>query len=87
VKVEADQRVISTGPYRMIRHPMYAGSALLFLATPWALGTPWALIVAVALVGAMVVRLLDEERILSANLPGYDGYRRKVRHRLIPLVW
>jgi len=87
VKVEANQQVISTGPYRLVRHPMYAGSALVFLATPWALGSPRALIVAVALCGVMVVRLLDEERLLSANLPGYDDYRRKVRYRPMPLVW
>jgi protein-S-isoprenylcysteine O-methyltransferase Ste14 len=87
VRVEAGQRVISTGPYRWVRHPMYAGSALLFLATPPALGSTWALVVAVALCAAMVVRLLDEERILSANLPGYDDYRREVRHRLVPRVW
>ena len=86
VRVEAGQRVIATGPYRCVRHPMYAGSALLFLATP-----PCS-----ARRGrgrrrraraAMVVRLLDEERILSADLPGYDDYRREVRHRLVPRVW
>jgi protein-S-isoprenylcysteine O-methyltransferase Ste14 len=87
VRVEAGQRVIATGPYRWVRHPMYAGSALLFLATPPALGSTWALVVAVALCAAMVVRLLDEERILSADLPGYDDYRREVRHRLVPRVW
>lgn len=87
VKVEADQRVIETGPYRVVRHPMYAGASLLFLATPLALGSPWALIPAVLLCGTMVVRLLHEERFLSANLPGYDAYRFKVRYRLLPLVW
>lgn len=87
VKVEAGQQVISTGPYRLVRHPMYAGSMLLFLATPFALGSSWALLAAVPLCGVIVVRLLDEERFLSAHLPGYDAYRRKVRYRLIPVVW
>jgi protein-S-isoprenylcysteine O-methyltransferase Ste14 len=87
IKVEANQQVISTGPYRLVRHPMYSGSVLLFLATPLALGSPWAMIVAVALCGVVVARLVDEERLLSANLPGYDEYRRKVRYRLLPLVW
>jgi protein-S-isoprenylcysteine O-methyltransferase Ste14 len=87
VRVEAGQCVIATGPYRLVRHPMYAGSALLFLATPLALGSPWALTLAVALCGVMVARLVDEERLLSANLPGYDDYRRKVRYRLMPMVW
>ncbi len=79
VKVEENQPVISTGPYRLVRHPMYAASVLLFLSTPFALGSPWALIVALLLCGAIVVRLRDEERFLSANLPGYDAYCRRVR--------
>ncbi len=87
IKVEAQQQVISTGPYRLVRHPMYAGGALLLLATPLALGSLWGLPVAVAITAAIVVRLLDEERYLSANLSGYDAYRREVRYRLIPLVW
>ncbi len=87
IKVEAEQRVISTGPYRLVRHPMYAGGALLLLATPLALGSLWGLPVAVAISLAIVVRLLDEERYLSVNLRGYDAYRREVRHRLIPMVW
>jgi protein-S-isoprenylcysteine O-methyltransferase Ste14 len=87
VTVEADQRVISSGPYRLVRHPMYAGAWLIFLATPFALGSWWALLAAVPLCGLIVVRLLHEERFLSANLPGYDSYRREVRYRLVPLVW
>ncbi len=87
IKVEAEQRVISTGPYRLVRHPMYAGGALLLLTTPLALGSLWGLPVAVAISLAIVVRLLDEERYLSVNLRGYDAYRREVRHRLIPMVW
>ena len=87
VKVEPGQPVVSTGPYRLVRHPMYLGAALIFLATPPALGSLWGLLVAVLLCGTMVVRLLDEERFLSANLPGYPEYCREVRHRLVPLVW
>jgi protein-S-isoprenylcysteine O-methyltransferase Ste14 len=87
VKVEAGQHVISTGPYRVVRHPMYAGGVLAMLATPLALGSLWALLAAVPLCGAIVIRLLDEERYLSAHLPGYAVYRRKVRYRLVPLVW
>jgi protein-S-isoprenylcysteine O-methyltransferase Ste14 len=87
VKVEPGQQVVETGPYRLVRHPMYAGGVLAFLATPLALGSLWALLVAVPLCGAIVARLLDEERFLSAHLPGYDGYCRKVRYRLMPMVW
>jgi protein-S-isoprenylcysteine O-methyltransferase Ste14 len=87
IKVEAEQRVISTGPYRLVRHPMYAGGVLLLLATPSALGSLWGLPVAVAITLAIVARLLDEERYLTANLPGYDAYCREVRYRLIPMLW
>jgi protein-S-isoprenylcysteine O-methyltransferase Ste14 len=87
VTVEPGQRVVSTGPYRLVRHPMYSGASLLFLATPPALGSWWALPAAVALCGVMVVRLLDEERFLAANLDGYDAYRRRVGSRLLPMVW
>jgi protein-S-isoprenylcysteine O-methyltransferase Ste14 len=87
VEVKADQRVISTGPYRIVRHPMYAGAVLMFLATPLALGSLWAFACAILLCGVIVARLLDEERYLSKNLPGYRSYCRKVRYRLIPYVW
>jgi len=87
IKVEANQRVISTGPYRLVRHPMYGGGALLLLATPLALGSFWGLPVAIAITLAIVVRLLDEERYLTANLPGYAAYCSEVKYRLVPLVW
>jgi protein-S-isoprenylcysteine O-methyltransferase Ste14 len=87
VTVEAEQQVISTGPYRIVRHPMYAGGILLLFATPLALGSLWALLVAVPLCGAIVLRLLDEERYLSAHLSGYTAYCRSVRYRLIPGIW
>jgi protein-S-isoprenylcysteine O-methyltransferase Ste14 len=87
IKVEPGQRVISTGPYRLVRHPMYAGAFVMFLATPPALGSKWGGIVAVSLCAAIVFRLLDEERFLSANLPGYEAYCRTVRSRLVPGVW
>ena len=87
VRVEADQQVVSSGLYAWIRHPMYLGSFLGFLATPLALGSLWALLPAILLCAVVVVRLLDEEQHLSENLPGYDAYCRKVRYRLIPAVW
>jgi protein-S-isoprenylcysteine O-methyltransferase Ste14 len=87
VRVEQDQPVVSTGPYEWVRHPMYSGSILAFLATPLALGSRWALVPAVLLCAAIVIRLVDEERYLSGRLHGYKEYRREVRHRLIPFVW
>jgi protein-S-isoprenylcysteine O-methyltransferase Ste14 len=87
IEVQPGQRVISTGPYGIVRHPMYSGGVLMILATPLALGSLWAFVCAVLFFGVIAARLLDEERYLSKNLPGYDEYRRKVRYRLIPRLW
>ena len=87
VEVRSGQSVISTGPYGIVRHPMYSGGVLMILATPLALGSLWAFACAVLLCGMIAARLLDEERYLSRNLPGYDEYRRRIRYRLIPYVW
>jgi len=87
IDVAPDQRVVSTGPYAMVRHPMYLGATLLLLATPFALASVWALIFAILAICCLVWRLLDEERYLSQHLPGYDDYRRVTRYRLVPLIW
>lgn len=87
VTVEAGQRVVTTGPYAIVRHPMYSASILWFLATPFALGSPSALVPAALLSLTLAVRLVDEERYLGASLPGYDGYCETVRWRLIPGFW
>jgi protein-S-isoprenylcysteine O-methyltransferase Ste14 len=87
IEVSAGQRVISSGPYRRVRHPMYAGALLLLAATPPALGSLVALPLVVALAGVLVARIVDEERLLLAELPGYREYCREVRYRLVPHVW
>ncbi|MFY9153198.1 MAG: isoprenylcysteine carboxylmethyltransferase family protein [Prolixibacteraceae bacterium] len=87
VEVEKDQKVITTGPYAIIRHPMYAGSILLFLATPLALGSWWAFLMFGLLPVVLIFRILDEERVLKKDLPGYQEYCQKVRYRLIPFIW
>jgi protein-S-isoprenylcysteine O-methyltransferase Ste14 len=87
ITVEAGQRVISTGPYAYVRHPMYAGAALLMFAMPIALGSWWGLLVSLISAPVLVARILDEERALSAELPGYRDYLIAVPWRLIPLVW
>jgi len=87
IEVSAEQKVITTGPYRVVRHPMYAGASVLILFTPIALGSWIALPFAILLILVIVARLLDEERFLLANLPGYNDYRQKVHYRLIPSVW
>ena len=87
IRVEADQPVVSTGLYAFVRHPLYSGALLLLLVTPLALGSCWTLLVAFALVPVLIWRLLDEERFLKQNLPGYADYCRATRFRLIPLIW
>jgi len=87
IQVVEGQRVISTGPYAVVRHPMYSWGLLMMLGIPLALGSWWGLLIAGASVAGIVVRLLDEERFLAGNLPGYADYMRSVRYRLVPLVW
>jgi protein-S-isoprenylcysteine O-methyltransferase Ste14 len=87
VEVEAGQRVITSGPYAMVRHPMYLGFTVMFLATPPALGSLWALPVFLLVPVFLVFRIRNEEEVLARDLPGYVEYRRNVRYRLIPLVW
>jgi protein-S-isoprenylcysteine O-methyltransferase Ste14 len=87
VQVDSGQRVVDTGTYGIVRHPMYVGAIILFLATPPALGSWWGLVPVALLIGAIAWRLTDEETYLARNLPGYDAYRRKVTARLLPGVW
>jgi protein-S-isoprenylcysteine O-methyltransferase Ste14 len=87
IQLAPDQKVISTGPYGRVRHPMYAGGLLMLLGMPIALGSWWGLLVFVGTVPALIWRLVDEESFLARNLPGYVAYQEKVRYRLIPLVW
>jgi protein-S-isoprenylcysteine O-methyltransferase Ste14 len=87
IEVASDQKAISTGPYALVRHPMYAGSLLYLLGIPLALGSYWGLLVLVAVLPALIWRLLDEEQFLAKKLPGYVEYRAKVRWRLIPKVF
>jgi protein-S-isoprenylcysteine O-methyltransferase Ste14 len=87
VQVEAGQKVIADGPYRMVRHPMYTGFSLLILATPCALGSFVAFLPALPLIPVLVFRLLDEERVLRQQLSGYTEYCEHTRFRLIPSVF
>ena len=87
VKVEEEQTVISTGLYGIVRHPMYLASILMFLSIPLVMGSWYALIPFAFYPLLMVVRILDEEKLLTAELSGYEEYKRKVKYRMIPFIW
>ena len=87
IELAPGQHVISTGPYAIVRHPMYASAIVMLLGAPIALGSWWGVLALVVMSPALVWRLIDEERFLAANLPGYADYTQKVRHRLIPHLW
>ena len=87
VEVAKGQTVVATGPYAILRHPMYAGALLMLVWTPLALGSWWGLLSAPLFVGWFVWRLVDEEQVLRAHLPGYPAYTRRVRYRLVPYIW
>jgi protein-S-isoprenylcysteine O-methyltransferase Ste14 len=87
IEIAENQKVISTGPYAIVRHPMYASASLYLLGSPLALGSYWAFITIAAMIPFLVWRLLDEERFLATNLSGYDEYQKQVRHRLVPFLW
>jgi len=87
IEVAANQQVVSTGPYAIVRHPMYASASLYLFGTPLALASYWGLVPIVAMVPLLIWRLIDEERLLAGNLPGYAEYQKRTRYRLVPFVW
>jgi protein-S-isoprenylcysteine O-methyltransferase Ste14 len=87
IELSADQRVISTGPYAWVRHPMYATAVFMLAGIPIALGSWWGLLVIAAMLPVLIWRLIDEERFLAGNLPGYTDYQNRVPYRLLPLIW
>ena len=87
IKVEEGQTVVDTGMYSVVRHPMYAVTILLFLMMPLVLGSWYALIAFAFYPVLIVVRLNDEEELLTRELPGYAAYKQKVKYRIIPFVW
>jgi protein-S-isoprenylcysteine O-methyltransferase Ste14 len=87
IEIAADQHVVSTGPYAVVRHPQYAGSLVYLLGMPLALGSWWGLLVLAPMTPVLIWRLFDEEALLTRQLPGYADYRRGLRWRLIPGVF
>ncbi len=87
IEVEKAQKVISSGPYAMIRHPMYLGQLAMYVATPLALGSYAAFPFFLLIIPVFIYRILNEEEVLRRDLPGYNEYCAKTRYRLIPHVW
>jgi protein-S-isoprenylcysteine O-methyltransferase Ste14 len=87
IEIAPDQKVISTGLYALVRHPMYMGGLLLLVGMSLSLGSWWGLCIFLIFIPALAWRTLDEERFLATNLPGYSEYLDKVRYRLVPGVW
>ena len=87
IEVMEGQKVVSTGLYGIVRHPMYTATILMFLAMPLVMGSWWAFLVMVPYVLAIVIRIKDEETLLTKELEGYQEYKEKVRWRLIPYIW
>ena len=87
IEIAAHQIVVSTGPYAVVRHPMYIGALVMLLGVPLALGSWWGLFTIVPITLVIVWRLLDEEKFLAKTLPGYAEYCGTVRYRLVPFIW
>lgn len=87
VQKERAQKVITTGPYRYVRHPMYAGLIFYLVCTPLLLGSCWGLLWGCGLLGLFAIRILIEEGTLRKGLPGYNDYAAQVRYRLVPRIW
>jgi protein-S-isoprenylcysteine O-methyltransferase Ste14 len=85
--VEREQPLVDAGLYGMVRHPLYVGALIMMVGSPLALGSLWALVVLVPGFVALAVRIVDEEQMLTEQLPGYDEYTQKVPYRLVPHVW
>lgn len=87
IEIAQGQRVITTGPYAIVRHPMYASASIYLLGSPLALGSWYGLLALVFMLPFLIARLLDEERLLAAELPGYAEYTTRVQFRLVPGIW
>lgn len=87
VEIQENQKVVDTGLYGIVRHPMYAVTVWLFLSIPIVLGSLWALLCFLPYIAVIVLRIRNEEKVLEAGLDGYTEYKMRVRYRLIPFIW
>jgi protein-S-isoprenylcysteine O-methyltransferase Ste14 len=87
IQDERKQQVVSTGTYAFVRHPLYLGCFLMMMGAPLMLGSVYGLLLSVIGTIAICFRIVGEEKMLSLELEGYDGYRKKVKYRMIPFIW
>jgi protein-S-isoprenylcysteine O-methyltransferase Ste14 len=87
IEIVTEQRLITTGPYALVRHPMYSGAFVMLAGVPLALGSWWGLFAVIPIIVVIIWRLIDEEKFLQINLAGYPGYLGKVKYRLLPFIW
>ncbi|WP_025735323.1 methyltransferase family protein [Mycobacterium genavense] len=87
VRVESGQTLVSSGVYKHVRHPMYVGNFVMMIGIPLALGSYWGLLFVIPAQAVIVLRILDEEKLLTEQLPGYREHTQRVRYRLLPYVW
>jgi protein-S-isoprenylcysteine O-methyltransferase Ste14 len=87
VEIQKGQKVITTGPYATVRHPMYLGVLVFYIFSPLALGSYWAVIPALMIIPVLIARIIGEEKELLQNLEGYGEYAAKIKYRLVPRVW
>jgi protein-S-isoprenylcysteine O-methyltransferase Ste14 len=87
IAVESGQKLVSTGLYGLVRHPMYLGNVVMMVGIPLALGSYWGLLFLVPGLAVLAIRIVDEEKVLTQDLAGYPDYAQKVHYRLLPYVW
>ena len=87
IEVQEDQKVIDTGLYGIVRHPMYAVTIWLFLSIPVVLGSLWSLLCFLPYVAVIAIRIRNEEKVLEAELSGYPEYKKRVKYRIFPFIW
>lgn len=87
IEIQEGQKIVTTGLYGIVRHPMYAVTIWLFLSIPLVLGSWWSLLCFLPYIPVIVIRIINEEKLLKSELDGYNEYTRKVKYRIIPFIW
>jgi protein-S-isoprenylcysteine O-methyltransferase Ste14 len=87
IEIVTEQKLVATGPYAIVRHPMYSGALVMLSGVPLSLGSWWGLLMVIPIMLVIIWRLIDEEKFLQLNLAGYSDYQRRVKYRLLPFIW